>query len=195
MIKEGLAMEETKEDIIQDVKERMQKSISSLQEDLSSIRAGKANPAIVSKIHVSSYGGTIFLNQMANIFAQDNKTLVIEPWDKSSLKDIEKAIDKANLGINPLNDGRQIRIVFPPLTQDRRNDLAKQLSKFGEEAKVAIRNIRRDGNDRIKKLEKAKKISEDECKRAEQEIQKITDHEVQLIDQEVKRKEQEVKEI
>lgn len=188
-------MEETKEDIIQDVKERMQKSISSLQEDLSSIRAGKANPAIVSKIHVSSYGGTIFLNQMANIFAQDNKTLVIEPWDKSSLKDIEKAIDKANLGINPLNDGRQIRIVFPPLTQDRRNDLAKQLSKFGEEAKVAIRNIRRDGNDRIKKLEKAKKISEDECKRAEQEIQKITDHEVQLIDQEVKRKEQEVKEI
>lgn len=188
-------MEETKDDIIQDVKERMHKSISSLQDDLSSIRAGKANPAIVSKIHVNSYGGTIFLNQMANIFAQDNKTLVIEPWDKSSLKDIEKAIDKANLGINPLNDGRQIRIVFPPLTQDRRNDLAKQLSKFGEEAKVAVRNIRRDGNDRIKKLEKAKKISEDECKRAEQEIQKITDQEVLLIDQEVKRKEQEVKEV
>lgn len=195
MNEEGLAMEETKDDIIQDVKERMHKSISSLQDDLSSIRAGKANPAIVSKIHVSSYGGTIFLNQMANIFAQDNKTLVIEPWDKSSLKDIEKAIDKANLGINPLNDGRQIRIVFPPLTQDRRNDLAKQLSKFGEEAKVAVRNIRRDGNDRIKKLEKAKKISEDECKRAEQEIQKITDQEVLLIDQEVKRKEQEVKEV
>jgi ribosome recycling factor len=188
-------MEESKENIIHDITERMHKSIASLQEDLSSIRAGKANPAIVSKIHVSSYGGTIFLNQMANIFAQDNKTLIIEPWDKATLKDIEKAIDKANLGINPLNDGRQIRIIFPPLTQDRRNELAKQLSKFGEEAKVAIRNIRRDGNERVKKLEKAKMISEDECKRVEQEIQKITDQQVQIIDQEVKRKEQEVKEI
>jgi ribosome recycling factor len=188
-------MDENKEDIILDVKTRMQKTISSLQEDLSAVRAGKANPAIVSKIHVSSYGGSIFLNQMANIFTQDNKTLVIEPWDKNTLKDIEKAIDKANIGMNPINDGKQIRIIFPPLTEDRRNDLIKMLSRFGEESKVAVRNIRRDGNDRIKKLEKAKKISEDDCKRSEQEVQKITDQYIQAVDMEIKRKEQELKEI
>ncbi len=188
-------MDESKELIIEDMKERMNKSISSLHEDFNTIRAGKANPAIVSKIHVNSYGGNIFLNQMANIFTQDNKTLVIEPWDKNTLKDIEKALEKANLGINPLNDGRQIRIIFPPLTEERRHDLVKVISKFGEEAKVAIRNIRRDGNDRIRKLEKNKVISEDDCKRAEQEIQKITDQHIQLIDQDVKRKEAEIKEI
>ncbi len=188
-------MDENKDSIVSDVQTRMSKSIASLHDDLSSIRAGKANPAIVSRVSVQSYGGHLLLNQMANIFAQDNKTLVIEPWDKTTLKEIEKALEKANLGINPVNDGAQIRIIFPPLTEERRNDLVKLLSKFGEETKVAIRNIRRDGNDKLKKLKKEKMISEDECKRAEQEIQKITDQHIQTIDQEVKNKENEVREI
>lgn len=184
-----------KEKILVDAKERMQKSLHSLSEDLLTIRAGKANPAILNKVQVESYGGHVHLNQLANIFAQDAKTLIIEPWDKNSLKEIEKAVIKSNLGIMPVNDGRLIRLNFPPLTEDRRNDLARMLHKTGEETKVAIRNIRRDANEHYKKMEKDKLISEDEKKRLEEEVQKLTDQHIAKIDDEIKHKEKEIREV
>jgi len=184
-----------KEKVLSDAKERMQKSLHSLTEDLGTIRAGKANPAVLSKIQVESYGGHVHLNQVANIFVQDAKTLIIEPWDKSTLKEIEKSIQKSSIGIMPINDGRMIRIVFPPLTEERRNDLAKVLHKMGEETKVAIRNIRRDINDHVKKMEKDKIFTEDDKKRLEEEIQKITDQNIVKIDDEIKHKEKEIHEI
>ncbi|MDD4029124.1 MAG: ribosome recycling factor [Caldisericia bacterium] len=188
-------MNPEKRAVIDDAKDRMEKTIHSLLEDLSQIRAGKANPAILSKIQVSSYGGHIYINQMANIFIQDIRTLVVEPWDKSTLKDIEKAIEKANIGVMPVNDGERVRLPFPALTHDRREELAKVLHKMGESAKVAIRNIRRDGNDHLKKLEKEKVISEDELHRAEKEVQEATDSHISSIDKEIKIKEIEIRDI
>lgn len=184
-----------KEKVLIDAKERMQKTLHSLTEDLLTIRAGKANPSILNKVQVESYGGHVHLNQLANIFAQDAKTLIVEPWDKGSLKEIEKAIIKSNLGIMPVNDGRLVRLNFPPLTEERRNDLAKMLHKMGEETKVAIRNIRRDANEHYKKMEKEKLLSEDEKKRLEEEIQKLTDQQIAKIDDEIKHKEKEIREI
>ncbi len=171
------------------------KTIHSLSDDLSLIRAGKANPAILSKIQVTSYGGHIYINQMANIFAQDTRTLVVEPWDKNTLKDIEKALEKANLGVMPVNDGERIRLPFPALTQERREELVKTIHKMGESSKIAIRNIRRDANDHLKKLEKEKVLSEDDLRRAEKEIQDTTDSHIGKIDKEIKNKEIEVREI
>lgn len=184
-----------KEKVLTDAKERMAKTLHSLSEDFLTIRAGKANPSILNKVQVESYGGHVHLNQLANIFAQDAKTLIIEPWDKGSLKEIEKAIIKSNLGIMPVNDGRLIRLNFPPLTEERRNDLAKMLHKMGEESKVAIRNIRRDANEHYKKMEKDKLISEDEKKRLEEEVQKVTDQHIAKIEDEIKHKEKEIKEV
>jgi ribosome recycling factor len=184
-----------KEKVLMDAKERMQKTLHSLSEDLLTIRAGKANPNILNKVQVESYGGHVHLNQLANIFVQDAKTLIIEPWDKVLLKEIEKAIIKSNLGIMPVNDGRMIRLNFPPLTEERRNDLAKMLHKIGEETKVAIRNIRRDANEHFKKMEKDKLITEDELKRIEEEVQKLTDQHIVKIDDETKQKEKEIREV
>ena len=184
-----------KEKVLMDAKERMLKTLHSLTDDLLTIRAGKANPSILNKVQVESYGGHVHLNQLANIFAQDAKTLIVEPWDKGSLKEIEKAIIKSNIGIMPVNDGRMVRLNFPPLTEDRRNDLAKMLHKMGEETKVAIRNIRRDANEHYKKMEKEKLISEDDKKRLEEEIQKVTDQNIAKIDDEIKHKEKEIREV
>jgi len=184
-----------KEKIIQEAKDRMNKSLQSLTESFSTVRAGKVSPSILTKLSVESFGGHVFLNQLGNVFAQDAKTLVIEPWDKNSLKDIEKAIMKSNIGVMPVNDGRVIRLNFPPLTEERRNDLVKVIHHYGEYAKVAIRNIRRDANEHIKKLEKDKVISEDEKKRAEEEIQKITDQFILKIDDETKHKEKDIRDI
>ncbi|MDD3427387.1 MAG: ribosome recycling factor [Caldisericia bacterium] len=183
------------EDLINEMKSRMQKSVYSFTEELSLIRAGKPNPAIISKIKVTTYGGNLFINQLANIYVSDSHTLIVEPWDKNTIKDIEKSIEKANLGIMPVNDGRNIRLPFPPLTEERRKDLIKLVQKIAEEARISIRNIRRDVNDKIKKLEKDKKISEDEMYRSEEEIQKLTDNFIKQIDEELKRKEQEIREI
>lgn len=188
-------MNPEKRAVITDVNERMEKTIHSFAEDLSLIRAGKANPAILSKIQVKSYGGHIYINQMANIFVQNTRTLVIEPWDKGTLTNIEKAIEIANIGVMPVNDGERIRLPFPALTQDRRNDLAKMIHRMGESTKVSIRNIRRDGNDHLKKLEKEKTLSEDELHRAEKEIQESTNSHIARIDQEIKNKELEVREV
>lgn len=184
-----------KEELINDLKIRMQKSISSFTEELSLIRAGKPNPAIVSKIKVTTYGGNLYVNQLANIYVADSHTLIIEPWDKNTIKDIERSIEKANLGIMPVNDGINIRLPFPPLTEERRKDLIKLVQKIAEDARVSVRNIRRDVNDKVKKLEKDKKISEDDMYKSEEEIQKLTDNYIKQIDEELKHKEQEIREI
>ncbi|MFD2116796.1 ribosome recycling factor [Paenibacillus yanchengensis] len=174
--------------------ERMEKAISSLRRDLTSLRAGKANPALFDRIQVEYYGAMTPLNQLANINTPDSRTLLIQPWDKSSLGDIEKAIMKSDLGLTPSNDGSAIRINVPMLTEERRAELVKTAKKFGEEAKVAIRNIRRDANDDVKKLEKTD-ISEDESRRHQEDIQKTTDKYIAEVDKVLVVKEKEIMEV
>ena len=153
--------------------DKMDKSINVLKENLAEIRAGRANPQVLDKITADYYGSPTPLNQLASIAVSEARILTIQPWDKSALKAIEKAIQASELGINPQNDGICIRLVFPPLTEERRKDLVKQTKKYGEEAKVAIRNIRRDAIDKFKKQQKSSEITEDDYKIAEKDIQKI----------------------
>lgn len=174
--------------------ERMEKAILSLKRDLATLRAGRAAPALLDRITVEYYGAPTPLNQLANISTPDSRTLMIQPWDKSSLADIEKAIMKSDIGLTPANDGNQIRLVVPALTEERRVDLVKMTKKFGEEAKVAIRNIRRDANDDIKKLEKTE-ISEDESRRHQEDIQKTTDKFIAEVDKVLVAKEKEIMEV
>ena len=172
----------------------MEKAIGALKRDLGSLRAGRATPALLDRIQVDYYGSMTPLNQLANINTPDSRTLFIQPWDKSSLADIERAIMKSDLGLTPSNDGSSIRIMVPMLTEERRTDLVKMTKKFGEEAKVAIRNIRRDANDDIKKLEKSD-ISEDESRRHQEDIQKTTDKYVAEVDKVLAAKEKEIMEV
>lgn len=151
--------------------ERMQKAIQALQRDLASLRAGRATPALLDRVQVEYYGAMTPVNQLANVNTPDSRTLMIQPWDKSSLADIERAIQKSDLGLTPSNDGNTIRLSIPALTEERRTDLVKLTKKNGEEAKVAIRNIRRDANDDIKKMEKSD-ISEDESRKYQEDIRK-----------------------
>ena len=174
--------------------ERMEKAIMSLKRDLATLRAGRAAPALLDRITVEYYGAQTPLNQLANISTPDSRTLMIQPWDKSSLADIEKAIMKSDIGLTPANDGNQIRLVVPALTEERRTELVKMTKKFGEEAKVAIRNIRRDANDDIKKLEKTD-ISEDESRRHQEDIQKATDKFIAEVDKVLVAKEKEIMEV
>ncbi|ACX66381.1 ribosome recycling factor [Paenibacillus lautus] len=174
--------------------ERMEKAILSLKRDLATLRAGRAAPALLDRITVEYYGAQTPLNQLANISTPDSRTLMIQPWDKSSLADIEKAIMKSDIGLTPANDGNQIRLVVPALTEERRTELVKMTKKFGEEAKVAIRNIRRDANDDIKKLEKTD-ISEDESRRHQEDIQKATDKFIAEVDKVLVAKEKEIMEV
>lgn len=174
--------------------ERMEKAILSLKRDLATLRAGRAAPALLDRITVEYYGAPTPLNQLANISTPDSRTLMIQPWDKSSLADIEKAIMKSDIGLTPANDGNQIRLVVPALTEERRTELVKMTKKFGEEAKVAIRNIRRDANDDIKKLEKTD-ISEDESRRHQEDIQKTTDRFIAEVDKVLVAKEKEIMEV
>lgn len=175
--------------------EKMEKAIQVLKKDLAALRAGRATPALLEKVVVEYYGSEMPVNQLANISTPDPRTLVIQPWDKSTLADIERAILKSDLGLTPSNDGNVIRINLPALTQERRAELVKVVKKTGEEAKVAIRNIRRDANDDIKKLEKNGDISEDESRRGQDEIQKLTDKFIQEADKIVAAKEKEIMEI
>ncbi|WP_040948704.1 ribosome recycling factor [Gorillibacterium massiliense] len=175
--------------------ERMEKAIGALKRDLAALRAGRATPALLDRIQVEYYGAMTPLNQMAGITTPDARTLVIQPWDKSVMGAIEKAILKSELGLNPANDGVIIRIVIPPLTEERRADLVKMTRKSGEEAKVAVRNIRRDANDDIKKLEKTDGISEDETRRHQEEIQKLTDRFIADVDKVLAEKEKEIMEV
>ena len=172
--------------------EKMEKTLSSLAEDYSTIRAGRANPNVLNKITVDYYGSPTPLQQVANISVPEARMLVIQPWDRSLIKAIEKAIQASDVGINPNNDGTLIRLVFPELTEERRKDLSKAVKKKGEAAKVAIRNIRRDCVDTIKKAQKAGEITEDDQKKDEDEAQKLTDKYIGKVDKAVEAKTKEI---
>ncbi len=173
-------------------KEKMEKSAESLAGEYTTIRAGRANPHILDKITVDYYGQPTTLQAVANISVSEARTLVIQPWEASLIKDIEKAILVSGLGLTPNNDGKAIRLTFPELTEERRKELVKDVKKKGEGAKVAIRNVRRDANDMVKKQQKAGDISEDELKDAEDEIQKLTDKFVAKIDKMIEEKSNEI---
>ena len=172
--------------------EKMEKTLSSLAEDYSTIRAGRANPNVLNKITVDYYGSPTPLQQVANISVPEARMLVIQPWDRSLIKAIEKAIQASDVGINPNNDGTVIRLVFPELTEERRKDRSKDVKKKGEAAKVAIRNIRRDCVDTIKKAQKAGEITEDDQKKDEDEAQKLTDKYIGKVDKAVEAKTKEI---
>jgi ribosome recycling factor len=174
--------------------DRMDKAIGALKRDLSTLRAGRATPSLLDKVQVEYYGAMTPVNQLANLSVPDSRTLLIQPWDKSSMSAIEKAIMKSDLGLTPSNDGTVIRIVIPALTEERRTDLVKTTKKYGEEAKVAIRNIRRDANDEIKKLEKSG-VSEDESRRHQEDIQKFTDKFIAEVEKVLAAKEKEIMEV
>ena len=172
--------------------DKMEKTLSNLQEEYVSIRAGRANPHILDKIQVDYYGTPSSLQSVANISGPEARMIQIQPWEASLIKDIEKAILASDIGLTPANDGKVIRLVFPELTEDRRKELVKDVKKKGENAKVAVRNVRRDANDTIKKENKANEISEDEQKQLEDKIQKLTDKFVAKIDDAVEAKSAEV---
>jgi ribosome recycling factor len=174
--------------------ERMEKAIAALKKELTSLRAGRASPSLLDRVQVEYYGTMTPVNQLATINTPDARTLVIQPWDKSAISAIEKALLKSELGLTPANDGSVIRLTIPPLTEERRAELVKLTKKYGEEAKVAIRNIRRDANDEIKKLEKTS-ITEDESRRYQEEIQKMTDKFIAEIDKVLAAKEKEIMEV
>ena len=165
-----------------DVESKMNKVIENLKSTLDSVRAGRANPAVLSKIQVEYYGTPTPLQQVATISVPDARTLLIQPWDNSILKSIQKAILASVLGINPQNDGRSLRLIFPQLTEERRMELTKQVKKYGEESKVVIRNVRRDAIDKFKKQQKASEITEDDYKQTEKDMQKMTDDFIKKID-------------
>ena len=174
---------------------KMKKTCEALTAQLATIRAGRANAAVLDQIQVDYYGVPTPIQQVASIATPDPRSLLIQPWDNKLLKGIEKAILSSELGINPQNDGRSIRLVFPPLTEERRRDLVKQTKKYGEESKVAIRNIRRDAIEKFKKQQKASEITEDDYKLAEKDIQKLTDDFIKEIDKISEKKEKELTEI
>lgn len=176
-------------------KEKMEKSINSLKYEYNSIRAGRANAAVLDKIQVDYYGCPTPVNQMAAISVPEARVLAIQPWDASAVKLIEKAILASDLGITPSNDGRVIRLVFPALTEERRKQLSKDVAKFGEEAKVAVRQIRRDSIEKIKTMKKNSEITEDDQKYGEEELQKITDEFIKKVDEVAAAKTKEIMEI
>ncbi len=175
--------------------EKMKKSVDSYADALSTIRAGRANPDVLKKITVEYYGAPTAISSIAEIKVTDARTIVITAWDKSALKGIEKGILTSDLGINPQNDGSCIRLAFPPMTEERRRDLTKQVSKMGEEAKIAVRNIRRDANDKAKAMKKNSEMTEDEMKQSDKEIQDLTDKYVKQIDAVTSNKSKEIMEI
>lgn len=179
-------------EIVKTTDEKMNKTISVLKNELSSMKAGRANPKMLDRIEIECYGSMMPLNQVAGVSAPEPRVLLIQPWDKGSIKEIEKAILKSDLGLNPSSDGSIIRLIIPELTEETRKNLVKSIKKVGEEAKVAVRAIRRDANDKIKTLKKDNEISEDEAKKAEENIQKETDKFVKEIDKILEAKENEV---
>lgn len=179
-------------EIINTADEKMGKTVGVLKKELAAMKAGRANSAMLDKIEVEYYGSMSPINQLANITIPEPRVILIQPWDKSSIKGIEKAIQKSDLGINPSNDGVAIRLVIPELTEETRKNLVKNVKKLGEEAKVAIRAIRRDSNDKIKGLKKNNEIPEDDMKKAEEDIQKKTDNYIKDIDKMIETKEKEI---
>ena len=183
------------DDLFGDADRRMQKAIEALKQDLTAIRTGRASSALVDRITVDYYGTPTPISQVATVSVPDARLLVIQPWDRKQLADIEKAIQKSDLGINPSNDGQVIRLAIPPLNEERRRDMVKTVHKKLDEHKVAIRNVRRDAHDKLREREKKKEISEDELKRSTERLQKLTDRFVDEMDKIGKSKEQEILEV
>lgn len=183
------------EEITQDAESRMIKSVESLKTELTKIRTGRAHPSLLDHVMVDYYGSATPIKQVANVVAEDSRTLAVTPWEKNMVQAIEKAIMKADLGLNPATAGTVIRVPMPPLTEERRRDLVRVVKGEGESGRVAIRNIRRDANGDFKDLLKEKEISEDECRKAEEGIQKLTDKYVAEVDQLIDAKEKEMMEI
>ena len=183
------------ENVKKNYSEKIEKTLAVLKEDLNTVRAGRANPAILDKISAEYYGVPTPLKSLANISVPDPRTLMISPFDASSVSAIEKPINEANLGLNPSNDGKVIRLIIPHLTEERRKELTKTVKKMGEDAKVALRNLRRDINDKVKKMEKDGEITEDDLKKGLDQVQKMTDDGVKKIDEMIANKEKEVLEV
>ncbi|TVR67596.1 MAG: ribosome recycling factor [Spirochaetaceae bacterium] len=181
--------------IIKDADDRMKKSVAALEEDLAGLRTGRASTALFDKLRVQYYGTPTPLNQMASISVPESRLVVIQPWDKAALPEIEKAIQTSEMSLNPSNDGKVIRINIPPLTEERRKEIVKVAKNTAEQGRVAVRNIRRDANDELKKQEKESAISEDDLKRGEDQIQKLTDQYIEQINTVLSAKESEILEI
>ena len=180
------------DEVFKDAETRMKKTVEATQSELSKIRTGKASPAILDAVRVDYYGSNVPIKQVASISVPEPRLINIQPWDKKMLSEIERAILKSDLGLNPINDGNTIRVPIPPLTEERRRDLVRVVHKLGEEGRIAIRNIRRDANERLKKAEKSHEISEDDSHRAMKEIQELTDEYIKKIDEIIKDKEEEI---
>lgn len=183
------------EEILKEAEGRMQKAVEGLRREMATIRAGRANPALLEKVTVNYYGTPTPINQLATISTPEARLLVIQPWDRNVLPEMEKAILKSDLGLTPASDGTVIRIVIPQLTEERRNELVKMVRKKAEEFRVIVRNVRREANDKLKAQEKNKTASEDEVKRAQEKVQKLTDNYIQTIDKILANKEAEIMEV
>lgn len=184
-----------RDSVILDAEERMDKAVGNLDKEFAKLRTGRASTSLVDGIRVDYYGTPTPINQLASVAVPDSRTITIQPWDKGGFSAVEKAILKSDLGLTPINDGKIIRISIPPLTEERRKDLVKVSRKYTEDAKVAVRNVRRDANDHLKKLEKDKVISEDDLKKATEEVQKLTDKYVAEADKKCQGKEKEIMDI
>lgn len=182
-------------DVLKELEEKMKKSVQALQKDLGALRAGRATPALLDKITVEYYGVPSPVHQVASVTVPDARTLMIQPWDKSMIKPIEKAIQKSDLGMMPNSDGSVIRLTIPPLTTERRNELVKAAKKKAEEGRVAVRNLRRDGNELVKQLEKDGSVSEDQVKKGQEDVQKLTDKYIKEVDEVLAAKEAEIMEV
>jgi ribosome recycling factor len=182
----------TPQAVLKDLETRMQAAVDVLAREFGGVRTGRANAALLDGVRVEAYGNPTPINQLASVSVPDPRTIVIQPWDASQMKEIEKGILKSDLGLTPSNDGKVIRLTLPTLTEERRKQLAKTVGKFAEDARVAIRNVRREANDRLKALAKDKKVSEDEERRGHDQIQKVTDRFTARVEELTKKKEQEV---
>ncbi|MDR5708258.1 MAG: ribosome recycling factor [Armatimonadota bacterium] len=180
------------QEVLADARQRMQKSVEATRRELAGLRTGRAHPGLVEHIRVEYYGTPVPLNQLATITAPEPRLLVIQPWDKSALRNIEKALMQSDLGLNPTSDGNVLRVPIPPLTEERRQDLVRLARKLAEEGRVAVRNIRREAKETIEELEDEGEISEDEARRAQEELQKLTDRFIEEIDALLQRKEAEI---
>ena len=181
--------------VIKNTEDKMKKSVQHLETEYSEIRAGRANPAVLDKLRVDYYGAPTAINQLASVSVTEARTLTIQPYDASVLRGIEKAIQTSDIGINPQNDGKVIRMIFPPLTEDRRKEIVKDIAKMGEDAKVALRSIRREAMDKLKAMKKKSEITEDDQKNGEKKIQDLTDKYVKNIDSLTEKKQKQIMEI
>lgn len=183
------------DDVFNDTEHKMERSLAALRKDLSRIRTGRASLALLEGITVDYYGTPTPLHQVATLAVPESRLITIQPWDKAQLGLIEKSIQRSDLGLTPINDGKIIRLAIPPLTAERRKDLVKQVKKIGEEAKIALRNVRREGNDALREREKAKQISEDDWRRSQEQMQKLTDRYISQVDDILSAKEHEILEV